>query len=203
MVVCPYCGAVLSRTPKRRTACLLCGKPILVRNGRLFTDEEGRAVDWCSCLRIDEAEFQRTRDRLSAQFGRVASCGDTMWRLMHTVLDAAPSWHGRKMIYFQMARFLWEEKRDCLEVRRQSVRMQLADWKAASDLGLLDLARVRVRVITAGTASCPECRRLDGHLFTCEEAESAMPLPVATCTHEKSGGQPRGWCRCTYGLVFL
>ena len=203
MNACPYCSAPLSRAPKRRTTCPLCGKPILVRKGRLCTDEEGRAVEWCSRLRIDEAEFQQTRERLSAQFGKVASCGDTVWRLMHKVLEAAPAWHGRKMIYFQMARFLWEEKRDCLEVRRQSVRMELAGWKAASDMGLLDLKRVRLRVITSRAASCPECRRLDGHLFTYEEAESGMPLPVAACTHEKAEDQPRGWCRCDYGLTFL
>lgn len=58
MNVCPYCTAVLSHTPKRRTACPACGKPILVRKGRLRTDEEGRAIDWCSRLQIDEAEFQ-------------------------------------------------------------------------------------------------------------------------------------------------
>src|ERR1035438_5321284 len=145
MNACPYCGAPLSRAPKRLTACPSCGKPILVRKGRLCTDEEGRAFDWCARLRIDEAEFQLARERLSAQYGRAASIGDTMWRLMHKVLEAAPSSLGRKMIYFQMARFLWEEKKDCLELQRQSVRMGLDDWKAASDLGLLDLKRVRIK----------------------------------------------------------
>lgn len=174
-----------------------------MRKGHLYTEEEARAIDWCSRLQIDEAEFRSAREELSARFGRVASCGDTMWRLMHELLDATPSWNGRKMSYFQMARFLWEEKRDCLEVRRQSVRMELAGWKAASDTGLLDLKRVRLKIITSRAASCPECRRLDGHLFTYEEAESGMPLPVATCTHEKAEDQPRGWCRCDYGLTFL
>ena len=203
MNICPYCCAQLARAAKRRTACPSCGRPIIVRKGGLCTEEEARAIDWCSRLQIDETEFQSAREKLSAQFGRVASCGDTMWRLMHELLDATPSWDGRKMNYFQMARFLWEEKRDCLEVRRQSVRMELAGWKAASDMGLLDLKRVRLRVITSRAASCPECRRLDGHLFTYEEAESGMPLPVATCTHEKAEDQPRGWCRCDYGLTFL
>lgn len=202
MKVCPYCGAVLSRTPKRRTACPSCGKPILVRKGRLCTDEEGRAIDWCSRLQIDEAEFQRTREKLFAESGRAASCGDITWCLMHKVLETAPSWHERKMICFHMARFLWEEKKDCLEVRRQAVRMELADWKAKADMGLFDLNRVRVKVITAGPASCPECRRLDGCLFTYEEAESAMPLPVAVCTREKTEDRSRGWCRCEYGLSF-
>jgi hypothetical protein len=29
-----------------------------------------------------------------------------MWRMMHEALQANPSWHGRKMSYYQMARFL-------------------------------------------------------------------------------------------------
>jgi len=189
--------------PKRRAACPSCGEPILVRKGQLYTEDEGRAIDWCSRLQFDEAEFQQVRKKLSAHFGREASCADTMWRMMHEALQANPTWHARKMSYFQMARFLWEEKRDCLEVRRQSVRMELAGWKEASDEGLLDLRSVRLKVITSRAASCPECRKLDGHLFTYEEAESGMPLPVATCTHEKAEGQPCGWCRCDYGLVFV
>jgi len=201
MEVCPYCRVTLSRRPKRRAVCPSCGRPILVRKGRLCTDEEARAIDWCSRLQIDEAEFQRTRQKLSAEFGRLATCADTMWRLMHRLLETASSWHERKVIYSQMARFQWGENRDCLELQRQVARMQLAEWKAAADKGLLDLKRVRVEVITAGTASCPECRQLDGRRFTHEEAVSAMPLPVAACTHEKSGGRVRGWCRCQYGLA--
>lgn len=139
---------------------------------------------------------------LSADVGGAANCGDTILRLMHKLLEAAPSWHERKMIYFQMARFLWEEKRDCLEARREAVRMELADWKARAEMGLFELNRVRLRVITAGAASCPVCRQLEGRFFSYEEAESAMPLPVLLCTNEKAEDQPRGWCRCEYGLSF-
>jgi hypothetical protein len=39
------------------------------------------------------------------------------------------------MIYFQMARFLREEKRNSLELQPEAVRMELADWKANADMG--------------------------------------------------------------------
>ena len=173
-----------------------------VRKGRLCTEDEARALDWFSRLQIDESAFHHAREKLSAEFGQPASFSDTAWRLMHNALQRSSSWHERKMIYFQMARFLWEEKRDSLEVRRQAVRMDLADWKEKSDMGLLDLKRARLRVITAREASCPECRALEGRLFTFDEADSAMPVPVAGCTNEKIEGRTRGWCRCEYGLSF-
>jgi len=81
------------------------------------------------------------------------------------------------MIYFHMARFLWEGKRDSLQLRREAVRMDLTNWKEKSDMGFLDLKRARLRVITAGEASCPECRALEGRLFTFDEADSAMLVP--------------------------
>ena len=202
MNVCPYCSGGLDRTPKRRTACPSCGKPILVRKKCLCTEEEARAVDWCSVLQIDAAEFQRTQEKLSAQFGRTASCGDTLWHLMHKLLERARSLQDRQMIYFQMPRFLWEEKKDYLEVGRQGVRMGLADWRKAASKGLLDLKEVRLKVSTAGEASCPECRALQGRLFTFEEAESGMLLPSADCSHEKTEDRVRGWCRCCYVLSF-
>jgi hypothetical protein len=27
-----------------------------------------------------------------------------------------------------------------------------------------------------------------------------MPLPVLDCTHDRTDGRARGWCRCTYTL---
>ena len=80
--------------------------------------------------------------------------------------------------------------------------MELADWKEKADMGLLGLKRARLEVITAREASCPECRALEGLLFTFDEAQSVMPLPVAGCTNEKIEGRARGWCRCEYGLSF-
>jgi len=202
MNICPYCRVQLSRVPKRRTACPSCGRPMCVRKGQLCAEDQARAIDWGLRLQIDASSFRDAREKLSAAYGRQASVSDTVWSLMQDVLQRSSSWHERKMIYFHMARFLWEEKRDSLRLQREAVRMDLANWKEQSDMGLLDLKRVRLRVITAREASCPECRALEGRLFTFDEADSAMPVPVAGCTHEKTEGRTRGWCRCVYGLSF-
>jgi len=112
MNICPYCHLSLSRKPKRRTACPACSHNISVRKGELCTKggglRSGLVLEtWDRAIRISS--------RSKSALGRVrATCEirlDTVWRLMHNVLEMASDWHQRKMIYFQMARFLWEDKR--------------------------------------------------------------------------------------------
>jgi hypothetical protein len=110
--------------------------------------------------------------------------------------------HDRGMVYFQTARFLWEEGRDHLEVARQARQMELANWKQAAKRGVLDLRRARVIVITAKESSCPACRALEGVEFTLHEAMEKTRIPAPDCTHETSEGRRHGWCRCVYGLHF-
>lgn len=199
-VACPSCRGALDRTPKRRTRCTHCEQPILVRSGRLLTEDEARAVDVCSKLAVPLERLWAAREDLSRQWGRRASAADAAWRVLNEVVLEAPDYHTRKIISFQMARFLWEEGRDHLEIARQSRQMQLADWKSSAEEGWLDLRQARVEVITAGEASCPACRALQGARFTYDEAVKENPIPVAECTHEAGSGHVRGWCRCEYGL---
>lgn len=197
---CPYCSAVLTRAPKRRTACGCCGRPIFVRKGRLCKEDEAGALDLCTRVGVSHTRLDKTRDALSREFGHPASAADAAWRLMNTLLSETKDYHARGMIYFQMARFLWEEGKDHLHVAREGPRMQLADWKQKAHAGWLDLQAMRLTVITAGEASCPNCRKLEGTTLTYQEALKRSPIPVPECTNEASPAQPRGWCRCTYGL---
>jgi len=198
-VACPSCQTALERTPQRRTRCTRCGQPILVRRGHVLTEDDARAIDVCSKLTVPLQRLWHARDDLSREWGRQASASDGAWRVLNELVTEAPEYHTRKMIYFQMARFLWEEGRDHLEIARLSRQMQLADWKKSADDGWLDLRRARVEVITAREASCPACRALDGAQFTYEVAAKQNPIPVAECTHQV-GGHACGWCRCEYGL---
>jgi hypothetical protein len=202
MNTCPYCNVDLTHTPKRRTACPSCHRPILVRKGKLCTEEEARALDYCSPLGIEPLELYRTREELSAEFGRRAGYGDTAWRLMHSKLEKTRDWNERSGIYWHMSRFLWDEKKDYLHVRQQAVRMTLESYKKDVREGLLDPSEWRFTIISDET-SCPECRQLHNQLFTFEEFAQTLPLPVADCIHEKTVERQRGWCRCTLGLKRL
>lgn len=200
---CPYCGAVLKRAPTRRTLCSDCRQPILVRHGRLCTEDEARSIDVCTGVGIPLDRLWQERELLSTKWGRRASAADAAWGVLNQVVVNTADLHARGMVYFQMARFLWEEGRDHLEVARQARQMELANWKQAAGRGLLDLRRARVVVITAKESSCPACRALEGVEFTLDEAAAKMRIPAAGCTHDLSTGRSHGWCRCCYGLSFL
>lgn len=197
---CPYCAIAFTRVPKKRTTCAACGRPILVRKGRLYTEDEARTLDVCTRLGVPQARLDKTRELLSREFGRPPSAAEAAWRVMNELVDECDDHHARGMLYFEMARFVWQEGRDHLQAARECRRMQLANWKQAANSGFLDLRRARLSVITAGKASCPACRALESVEFTHQEALANMPIPVPGCTNEISPERSRGWCRCTYGL---
>jgi hypothetical protein len=190
----------LDRAPKRRARCPHCGRPIAVRRGGLFTDDEAHAIDACLGIGIPLEQLWAARDELSRTWGHQASAADAAWRVLNELVVSTPNLHERGGVYFHMARFLWEEGRDQLKIARQGRRMHLAEWKAAADEGLLDLARARIVIITGEETSCPACRALEGTLFTYEQAIELDPVPVPECTHDVGPGRVRGWCACLYGL---
>lgn len=196
---CPYCNVNLKRTPKGRTICPDCGQPILVYEGRLWIADERNAVRWCDKLQIARPELYQAREDLSVQFGQPASYADALWRLMNGIVVKIPEAQGRSQFYWQMARFLWEEKRDHLQVSRESQRVKFEELKEKIAAGWIDPTRCRLEIITCGEISCPSCRKLEGELFPLTVGEE-WPIPNADCTHEKTPDRPRGWCRCTWGL---
>ena len=178
---CPYCRVLLKRTPAKRTRCANCGESILIRKGWLCTQDEARAIDVCTRVGVPLDRLWDERDLLSAKFGHSATATDAAWGVLNQFVVTTADCHERGMVYLQMARFLWDEGRDHLEVARQSRQMELAHWKEAEDRGSLNLSRARVVVITAKDASCPECRELEGVQFTYAEAVEKMPIPVVGC----------------------
>ncbi|WP_156146016.1 hypothetical protein [Methanococcoides methylutens] len=45
--------------------------------------------------------------------------------------------------------------------------------------------------------ACEECQRLDGRIWTIQEALIERPIPCQKCTHDKNENG-EGWCRCRY-----
>ena len=175
--ICPSCRVTLARPPKRRAKCIHCGQPILVRKGRLCTEEEARAIDVCNATGIPLQRLWATRQLLTQDWGRGASAGDAAWRLLNELGVTTPDHHSRGMIYFQMARYLWEDGRDHLAMARESRKMELLNWEKAVRNGLLHDS-VRVVVITCGEMSCPACQTLAGREFTLKLALAQSPIPV-------------------------
>jgi hypothetical protein len=195
---CPYCGSAILKSPARKTKCLACGRYIHVRSGRLVTEEGAQIVDWLKKIAVTEVIFEQTQKALAAQFGKAPSHRDVLWRILNELVLRPPSGVPRKMVYWWMAEFTYEEGRDFQQYLRLSHEVDLAQWNAS----FTSSPDIRVKVLTAGSASCEPCRRLEHTLFPLEQALANGPLPTSDCSHPlRPGGRP-GWCRCCYGLVF-
>ncbi len=168
----------------------------------LLTEQDARVVDHFHTLQgagtfgVDRDDFFQEGEKLTQRFGKQPASGDVLWslynRLAHDSMSsgAAPS----PFLYFLMAHYLYEDGRDFFHLLEQSRKMELTAYKRD---GIFD----KVYVITTRDASCEACQKLDGKVFTVDEALEHMPIPCKDCTFDFAGtGQP-GWCRCLYGAV--
>jgi hypothetical protein len=194
---CPYCASDLKREPKRRMACPACGSQVYVRAGRPRTKDEAHALDCCGNLLIPESTLLQTRQALSRQVGREVTIEETVRGLVTSRVADAASWHERKMLYFALARYLWENGRDCRIAREDAVRAEIKDCKES--IAGYGFRKVRLRVI-GSFDSCPSCRRVADRAFSLVDAETKMPLPIHSCTYGTTIDQPIGWCRCMYSV---
>ncbi len=217
--VCPYCKQILDKRPKRRKKCPSCGSYMYVRkrppNGErrvLVTEHEAEEIDsewkqlhfrrkWLGMLQqygIADEHFDTHRRRLRERFGQEPSDADVVWSLFHEALHGSMKsgdFQELRMLYFEMALFLYEEGRDFFHLLEQSQRMELTAYKQD---GIVE----KVRILKTRATACEACKRLQGRVFALDEALEQMPIPCKDCTFDFQGtGQP-GWCRCLYGAVF-
>ena len=197
MSSCPYCQCDLKREPKRKMACPACGTQVYVRSGRPRTEDEAHALDLCGRLLIPESELQRAAEALPRQADHTVRFEQVVRTIVESRVTSAPSWHERKMLYFNLAIYLWESGLDCRNERVQAVRFEIEENKEmARQAGLRN---PRLMVLGSGDP-CPRCRRMADRVFLLSAADEGMPLPVHDCTHGATDRQPIGWCRCMYVL---
>ncbi|MDH4208892.1 MAG: hypothetical protein OEV76_08455 [Anaerolineae bacterium] len=214
---CPYCNQTLDKTPKRKTKCPHCGNDIYVRSlpsgdhqKALLTEQGAKEVEkewervqfkkkWMQSLEgygLSEQDFDRQGETLRERFRQEPGDGDVIWSMFNEALHRAMKGSDSqqlKMLYFDMALFLYEEGRAFFDILQQSRKMELTGFKEA---GWAE----KVFVITAGDASCEVCQKLAGKVFKLDQALDEMPIPNKACTHALLPGKP-GWCRCLYGVV--
>ena len=113
---CPNCGIELQIKPTRKKECPHCGGFILVRNGRLVTEEQATIMDWLARLEafgVTRREFDKQRDQLSKQFGAPATVNDTLWRILNSlILNFARNNALLEQVYREMASLVTSEGKD-------------------------------------------------------------------------------------------
>lgn len=211
---CPYCGFWFEKAPTRKKKCPKCQQYIFVRFGQLCTEEEKEIFDWLEHywikeeLGITRELFNKTRQKLSREFGCVASVRDTEWRILNQINTPEKSFTYRKFAYQAMAKILEEEGRSADNVLAEAHKMEILEGKLHNEIWAESLHQellvvkqmdkelgreTRVEVMTANDEYvCEECRRLSQKTFTIDEALEFMPIP-RQCTSIK--------CRCSYGYI--
>jgi hypothetical protein len=154
------------------------------------------AVDWFNKLEyqgIEQKNFIDMREELTKKFGKNPKSADIIWGLFNQLVLKANDPASLRMIYYEMALFLYQEGRDFFDVLQDSAKMRLVEYKQS---GIIKKVKV-----TTVSDSCTECQKLKNQIFTIDEALEKMPIPIRNCTHQMKDGQP-GWCRCIYVAEF-
>jgi len=216
--ICPYCQTELAVRPQRKKKCPSCQKPIYIRTlpdtreKVLVTEDDAQRIDaeWESkgkraqllssleAFGISQSEFLNRKELLSKKYGREASDRDVAWglyneRINREAKSGAPDFHTLQMLYYTMALFLDEEGKDSFSTLVEAKKCELRALE--KNFG----AKRKVKILTAKEQSCPECQKLEGKIFTIDEALRSMPLPCKECTNPGyTDDDDKGFCRCMY-----
>jgi len=184
---CPYCGANLEKIPTRKKKCPECGNYIFVRFGKLYTEDEKNIKDFLGRntiqeLGINRDDFNKTRQKLSEEFGAVASVNDTAWRLLNSINMNDKSYLERMYIYKEMHHILLSEGKNARHIKFEIERMGLLHYKQEGWKKVSIVASYDDNV-------CDRCKKLNGKAFDIDDALREMPIPTM-CENEQ--------CRCIY-----
>lgn len=135
---------------------------------------------------IVNKQFEKEKKELSKRFGKEASDKDVIWSLFNKLISKyINNFNHLSQIYYEMVLFLDEEGRDSYDMRYQSTRMQLLDFKQKGVKEVRWLA-------SAGERTCKKCESLNGKIYSMELALKEMPLPLKDCKNLDDG------CRCCW-----
>jgi len=135
---------------------------------------------------ITNKQFEKEKKEISKRFKKEASDGDVIWSLFNKLVsnhinDFAKLSH----IYFEMALFMKEEGKNPYDMKCQSTKMQLLDFKQRG------VKKVRW-VASHGSRTCKKCERLNNKIYSIEKALKEIHLPLKDCKNLEDG------CRCMW-----
>jgi len=149
---CPNCYKSLDTKPIRNQDCPHCGKPILIRNGELLTEEDSKIEDWLLRLEglgVTRNDFDNNRDQLSKKFGKQASINDTIWSILNQlIMKYGKNLNMLEQIYREMASMVSSEGRDPTQYLMEAEKVRnrrLPESKSEKEvfLGHDELAYIR------------------------------------------------------------
>lgn len=213
--ICPYCKKSLPFAPEKNMPCPSCGNMIYVKESRygkekvLLTGEKNASVgeqgaEWESIdfvkkmletikgSGITESGFHTRKSEMQRKLGRPPTDIEVLRDILVGLSAKGIS------VYNQLALLLNREKRDASQLLYHARQTELTNLKRS---GIVKKVKI-ISGVRAGdtTPSCPECAKIQGKIFTIDQAIIDMPLPNIKCTC-KIYDELRGFCRCIYTAV--
>jgi hypothetical protein len=166
----------------------MCGKKIIVRQGKPVTEEEATIIDWIKRLQLSENEFKDERKELSNKLGFLAPVNDTIWAILNKRVQSKDNFD-RKIAYYEMARLMGIEGKNSKPYIIEALKIDLQEIK--------ERGYKKVKMLGCGNrcddySMCESCRKLCGTIIGIDDALESMPIPNQ-CTNSQ--------CRCTYEEV--
>lgn len=164
----------------------LCNRTLPTGERVLVTSQEAEVIDgqllelrqqrmaewWLKELRLPVSEYNGRCERLRAD-GKTVFWRDVIWSMcndrLQTLISDRSYWN-MKTLYYDMARFRNEEKKDCSHLLQEAARAELLHYKSEG-----------VKRVEFISGDCKACKKLDGKRYRIEVALDTMPLPPAEC----------------------
>lgn len=141
--------------------------------------------------KLDDKKFLSTEKRLAENTNAKPSFPDVVWSLANEAVANIRDLETANSISFSMALFLQKTGKNPNRLLENFYRNQLKEYMKSDVV-------TDVEILSSGNSSCDDCKKLDGHCFTIEQALNEMPLPVKNCQNKNEQYEQCGWCRCVY-----
>lgn len=148
--------------------------------------EKRRAEWWLKELKFSVQDYQKLCEQITSQ-GKSLRWRDVIWSMCNSrvqSLIASKSYWEMKLLYYDMARFCNEEKKDCSHLLREAARAELLNYQQSG-----------VTVVEVIAGDCKTCKRLDGKKYKIAVALKSMPLPPANCTCKMKEDDDHVFCK--------
>lgn len=139
---------------------------------------------------IEKSFLEKKRDEWFILNGEKSNYPDLIWALSNELLHEygkSDDFFNMKMLYFEMAYFQKDSHNEFFHLLQESKKMELYDIKKR----FADDPDCKVFIIS-GETDCDACRKLNGQIYSIDEALENMPIPPKKCSHND------GWCTCCY-----
>ncbi|MCX8093980.1 MAG: hypothetical protein N3E50_07450 [Candidatus Goldbacteria bacterium] len=207
--ICPYCKKSLNYIPVKDVACPFCGNMIYVRQSkdkkeqleyydRLLSESKESSIfikkifESIKGWTLNEDDFNNRKNFMILKTGKVPKDTEVL-RSLILELQAKGI-----IVYNQLALILNWEGKDTYQFLFNARKSELTNLKKSKIVQ-------KVKIISGAKhgeiESCPECKSIQGKIFTIDEALKQMPLPNKNCTC-KIYDKTRGLCRCVYTAAF-